>query len=188
MASVTQLELRRLSVAEYHRMIEAGVFDEDERLELLEGVIVRMSPQKERHARAIQRLTRTLVRTAPESLWVRVQLPLTLGSGSEPEPDLAVVAADQVGSRDEHPRSALLVVEVAADSLGKDRSVKVPLYARSGIPEYWIVNLVDECVEVHRDPDARAERYATVLTFRHGNTLSSPQIAGLTLSVDDLLS
>jgi Uma2 family endonuclease len=113
---------------------------------------------------------------------------LTLAAESEPEPDLSVVAAHEADSQDEHPRSARLVVEVATDSLGKDRSVKGPLYARAGIPEYWIVNLTDECVEVHRGPDAPAARYAAVLTFRRGQTLNSPQVDGLSLTVDELLS
>src|SRR5262245_35302979 len=110
---------RRLSVEDYHRMITAGVFDEDERLELLEGVIVEMSPQSPRHAIIIQRLCdRQFTSPGPDCV-VRSQLPLTLAADSEPEPDVAVVPRNASGDRDEHPSTALLIFEVASDSLRK---------------------------------------------------------------------
>jgi Uma2 family endonuclease len=170
---------RRLSTEDYHRMIETGILGDDERVELLEGVIVAMSPQKDPHAWAIQWLNRLLVRALGDEFWVRPQLPLTLGSHNEPEPDLAVVSsADRVKGR--HPGTALLVVEVAgADSLARDRKVKAPLYARFGILEYWIVDLEDEAVEVFREPDPPAGAYRRSRTVREGILASEalPQVS-----------
>jgi len=176
---------RRFSVEEYHRLIDVGVLHEDEHVELLEGVIVQMSPQKERHARAIVRLTRWLVRTLGDEYRVRPQLPLTFVD-SEPEPDLAVVPAALGDSVEEHPRSALLVVEVSGSSLTYDRTVKGRVYARAGVPEYWIVDVSTRCVEVHRDPDAAAGRYRTVLTLKAGDTLTAMAVSGLSIPVASL--
>src|SRR5262249_51742183 len=155
---------RRFSLDEYHRLVEADILHEGERVELLEGVIVQMSPQKERHMRVIVRLTRWLTRALGDDYEVRPQGPLTL-EGSEPEPDLAVVTVASGGSPDAHPRSALLVVEVAETSLAVDRGVKARIYARGNIPEYWIVNVAGRCIEVRTDPEPGSGRYRTVVTL-----------------------
>jgi len=105
----------RLNVEAYHKMIEAGIFGEDDRIELLDGILVTMAPQTSFHALTIQRLTRLLVKGLDDKLAVRVQLPLTLGGKSEPEPDVAVVGEDQTRGPG-HPTTALLVIEVAFDS------------------------------------------------------------------------
>jgi Uma2 family endonuclease len=179
---------RRLRVEEYHRMIEAGIFDEDEHVELLEGLLVAMTPQREDHGRVIQILTEALIRALPSGEYaVRPQLPLTLGADSEPEPDVAVVRAADARSREEHPRRAVLVVEVSGDSLRKDREVKGALYARTAIPEYWIVNLADRCVEVYRDPDAGAGRHWTLTTAASGSDVASPALPGFSIPVASLL-
>lgn len=188
MASQPDLQPRPITVAEYHRMIEAGILDEDERVELLEGVIVSVSPQKRPHAYAIQQLLECVRGLMGPHYKVLVQLPLTLGERSEPEPDLAVVAAVDAASRSEHPHTALLVVEVAGDSLRKDRTVKEALYGRHAIPEYWIVNLADECVEVHRDPDTSNARYRTVLTFGRSQEVRSAAVSEAVIQIDSLFS
>jgi Uma2 family endonuclease len=179
---------RRLSTEDYHRMIETGILGEDERVELLEGVIVAMSPQKDAHAWVIEWLTRLLVRALGDEFRVRPQLPLTLGSHDEPEPDLAVaLSADRV--KGQHPGSALLVVEVAAaDSLARDRKVKGPLYARFGVLEYWLVDLEHESVEVCCEPDSAASTYRCSRTFRREGTLASEALPGVSFSVTDLFS
>lgn len=179
---------RRISVAEYHLMIEAGILDEDEHVELLEGVIVEASPQSEAHAHAIQYLNRVLVRSLGDELFVRPQLPLTLGDWSEPEPDLAVVRVADLPSRKEHPRQALLAVEVALDSLRKDRLVKASLYARFGIPEYWIVDVARESVEVYRDPDPAARRYARQETVRGDDRLAPSLLPQVDIRVADIFA
>jgi Uma2 family endonuclease len=176
---------RRLRVDEYHRMIEAGIFDEDERVELLHGILVTMSPQGPRHAHIVARLDRALQRALGDDYWVRVQLPLTLSGESEPEPDLAVVPAEATAP-DRHPDRALLVIEVAACSARKDRGVKAEIYARAAVPEYWIVNVDTQEIEVHRDPDAGAGRFRTISTVSSGGSVSPVHVPGFTIQVHEL--
>lgn len=176
---------RRLSVDEYHRMIETGILDEDERLELLEGVICAMSPQDEPHAWPIQRLTRILTRVLGDEYDIRVQLPLTLGRSNEPEPDLAIVRAGP-RTKGRHPRTALLVIEVADDSLRKDRTLKAALYARFRVPEYWVVNVVAETIEVFTEPRPRSGIYSGVRTVGKRDTLVSESMPEVSVRVRDL--
>jgi len=180
---------RRLTISEYHRLIESGVFDEDEPLELLEGVLVTMSPQGPRHARVIQYLNQLLVRALPSGYMVRPQLPLTLGDDGEPEPDLAVVEQADAECADRHPTGALVVIEVAAESLERDRGVKAAIYARAGVREYLIVNLIEQVVEVHREPDITTGRYQSLSTHRRGSSFALTSIGTTApeIVVDDLL-
>src|SRR5262245_52491793 len=178
----------RLSVQDYHRMIRAGIFEADARLELLQGVIVEMSPQTPRHAEVIRRLCDPRFATIPADCVIQSQLSLTLGPDSEPEPDVAVVPRSETGQADSHPRSARLVIEVAAESLRKDRLAKSPLYARAGIPEYVIVNLTQSCLEVQRDPDPGAGRYRTSLTLTSGSRFESVAVPGFAFDVAALLA
>jgi Uma2 family endonuclease len=176
---------RLLSVAEYHRMIEAGILGEDERVELLEGVIVSMTPQGPPHAYCIQWLNRLLVRSLGDDYAVRPQSPLTLGQWNEPEPDLTVVRADE-SSRDHHPGTAVLAIEVADTSLRKDRKVKASVYARFGVTEYWIVNVEARVVEIFEDPDRSAETYRRTRTCSIADTLTSTALPQLSFRVADL--
>lgn len=178
---------RRLRVSEYHRMIDAGVFHEDERLELLAGVLVRMSPHGSQHARVIQRLNHLLVRVVGDEHIVRPQLPLTLDDDSEPEPDLAVVARLEAETAEPHPRNAALVVEVAGESLAYDRGIKCARYATAGIPEYWIVNLAEGVIEVSCDPSPATGRYQTTRTCRPGETLQPRFAPGVVIAVSDIV-
>jgi Uma2 family endonuclease len=173
---------RRITSDEYHRMIEAGILGEDEHVQLIDGFLVAMTPQGSLHALVIQRLTAALVRAVGNDLAVRPQLPLSLPDDSEPEPDAAVVRAEDQ-SRDHHPRRALLVVEVAADSLRLDRGRKSALYARAGIPEYWIVNLEDTSVEVRRQPDAEAGVYLASFVVAPGQALVAAAVPGVSIDV-----
>jgi Uma2 family endonuclease len=140
---------RRITRAEYERMAEVGLFAH-ERVELLRGDLVKMSPTNVPHASILTRLTMLLAPAVVGRADVRVQMPLLAVDESEPEPDLAVVSLDP--ARTEHPRQALLVIEVADSSLRTDRLVKAPLYAESGFEEYWIVDVAARTVEVHRGP------------------------------------
>ena len=178
MASLPDVDPRPISVAEYHRMIDAGILSEDERVELLEGVIVKVSPQNDPHALVIERLNKMLVRQLPERYRVRPQLPLTLGDRSEPEPDLTV-SLPEASSLKQHPRSAVLVIEVSGESLRKDRGLKAQIYARAGIPEYWLVNLDESCVEVLTDPDAVSSEYRRRSVVARDETLRSSAVAEL---------
>jgi Uma2 family endonuclease len=178
---------RRIRVSEYHRMIEAGILGEDEHVELLEGLLIVMTPQNPPHARAIQRLNQVFTRALPDDFAVLPQLPLTLAEDSEPEPDLAVVRAEDARSSERHPHTALLVVEVAADSLGRDRGAKAALYARAGIPEYWVVNLADRAIEVHRDPDTTTGQYRSALVVSGSDPVSPAFLPTLRLEVRQVL-
>jgi Uma2 family endonuclease len=180
-------EMRRLHLPEYHRMLEAGVFDEDERVELLEGVIVSMSPQNADRALAVERLSDPLFVGLPADFVIRCQLPLALSEADEPEPDVAVLERTTPRSRQAQPTTARLVFEVSSDSLRRVREIKAPLYAHAGIPEYVIVNLKDERLEVHRDPDLSTGRYRTLTTLDKSATFSSSSVAGLRFSIARLL-
>jgi len=144
-----------LDLEEYHRLIEMGFFGSDDRVELIEGVLHRMSPRGPRHADCLERLLRLFILQLGERARVRGQDPITIpASGSEPEPDLALVMPREGGYRDRHPlpEEVWLVVEIAEWSLQEDRELKLPVYAAAGIEEYWVINLVDKQVEVYREP------------------------------------
>lgn len=130
------------------------------------------------------RLTRLFVLACADGrAEVRVQLPLALSEDSEPEPDLAIVAPGEY--KDAHPTTALLVIEVADSSVDGDRGFKAPGFAAGGIPEYWIVNLRDDAVEVHLDPSG--EQYRRIVPWRRGQTLQPEAFPDLRLSVDQML-
>lgn len=179
---------RQFTVDEYHRMIDAGLFDEDDHSELLHGVLIARSPQGGPHARVIQRLTRLLVRGLGEDYDVRVQLPLTLRRDeSEPEPDFSVVPHGDFGRGNDHPATALLVVEVSRSSLRFDRTVKAPIYARAGVREIWIVDVNGRQVEVMRQPDLTAGTWAVQRTVGIDGELSVEAVPALRFAVRDLL-
>ena len=151
-----RIERRIFNVDEYHRMSEAGILSEDDRVELMEGEIIKMSPIGSRHAACVKRFNTLLHRKAGQAVIVSIQDPIRLDDYSEPEPDVAVVSGSPRDYRDAHPSTALLVVEVADTSLLFDRTTKASLYARAGIADYWLLNLVDQIVEVHRTPQRSA--------------------------------
>lgn len=179
---------RRFTLDEYHRLIRVGVLGEDEHVELLEGVIAEMTPQGRAHMLVVTRLTRVLVRTLSDAYSVRPQGPLSLGDDSEPEPDIAVVTRDEEERAEEHPRTALLVVEVSGDSLQKDRLLKGRIYTRARVPEYWIVDVARQAVEVYTEPDGEAGRYRALRTLTPGETLTTGMLPGLALPVADLFT
>ncbi len=147
---LTAAQAHRFSLEEYHQLIQSGGFDEDSRVELIEGVIADISPKTAEHENAIRWLTRWLISAVdPKRFEVGVQTALTLG-GSEPEPDLAVIATDV--PRPYHPATATLIIEVAVSSQDRDLRQKPVLYAHAGVAEYWVVNLDAGLVVVHRDP------------------------------------
>lgn len=143
---------RKFSVEEYARMGEAGVFRPDERVELIEGEIIPVSPHNRRHALRLAKLNSLLVFAFGKTHDVRVQLPLTLGSYSEPEPDFALVALANSEEGERHPGGADLVIEISDSSVSFDRHEKASLYAKSGIAEYWLLNLRSRRLEVRQAP------------------------------------
>lgn len=180
MTMIAPETIRPLSRAEYDRMVGLGWF-EDERIELLHGVLVKMSPQGPRHVSITRCLNELLVLAIRRRAQVQIQGPLALNDDSEPEPDVALVPR---GYNDELPGEAYLVVEVADSSLGKDRAVKARLYAAAGIREYWIVNVVDQVVEVHRNPRDGAYRESSVCGS--GETLTVVAFPDVHIAVDEI--
>ncbi len=175
---------RNFSRRDYEKMIDAGVLREDERVELVAGRIVQMSPEGPLHAGTIDLCAETLRRLFGADYTVRVQHPLAVDPDGEPEPDLAVVEGGPRAHLADHPHRAVLVVEVAGTSLAYDRGEKARLYARAGFPEYWIVNLGAEVVEVHRDPSP--DGYGSVASFGR-EAVISPLAAPGAVAASELL-
>ena len=173
------LPLRR---AQYDQMVEAGIFD-DQRVELLRGVLVEMTRQGVDHADCVAVLTELLFRALPTAVQVRCQLPFAAGEYSEPQPDLAVYPrSPRTGS---HPDNALVVIEVSDSSLRKDRGLKSEIYAEAGVPEYWIVDLVHGTVEVRSAPSDG--HYTRTVTFGRGESVALAAFPDRSLALDDFL-
>ena len=186
MAQAAPTESRYTTEA-YFDLVTAGIMRPDDRVELLEGVIVAMSPQNPAHAAATSLVDRALHEALGRRAAIRVQLPLLAGPYSAPEPDVAVVPGRESDYYDTHPTTALLVVEIADSSLIQDRLTKAAVYAAAGIPEYWLVNLRDDCVEVFRTPEPSARRYSEKHVARRGDRLDLVATAGASVAVADIL-
>ena len=172
---------------QYLALVDDGTLGPDDRVELLEGVVVAMAPHNVPHAAGVSRAHVALVRAVGDRGVVRGQVSFVAGSHSVPEPDV-MVAPGRIENYDRaHPTSALLVVEVADSSLKQDRLTKRAIYAAASVPEYWIVNLRDDCIEVRRGPDAATRRYATTAVARRGDVIELAALPGVRLAVDDLL-
>jgi Uma2 family endonuclease len=181
-ADIAPQRIRPLKRVEYHKLIDLGVF-EDERVELLAGHLVEMSPQKGPHAAATAELGNRLVRVLHERALVRQQLPIGLSDDSEPEPDIAVVPLGDYWQ--EHPTTAYLLVEVAQSSSAKDTRLKALLYARANIDEYWIVDVVRHELIVFRQP--RVDGYASRQVIGRGDTVAPLKFPDVVLDVGDLV-
>ena len=166
----TALSLHLFTVEEYHRMAEAGLF-EGQRVELIHGKIVDMSPSKSNHAGVIAILIKTLSAVLTDQYILNVQNPIHINNDSEPEPDLMVLNFRKDYYVDAHPtpKEAVLLIEVADSSLEKDQKVKLPLYAGAGIPEVWIVNLQDHQLEQYREPSEKD--YTSIRILRTGDVV-----------------
>jgi Uma2 family endonuclease len=191
-ATLPATMLRRWTRLEYDRLVELGIFEAGERLELLDGFLVVREPQGSRHAAGIRRVLAALRRALGDAWQIDSQLPVALDAVSEPEPDVMVVPSQVGAYRDEHPSRPLLVVEVAETSYRIDRQFKMSLYARAGVPECWIIDVARNVVEVHREPQ-RADtarygrRYAAVNTLRAPSTIAPLLAPNITIAVADLL-
>jgi Uma2 family endonuclease len=175
------------TVDEYYKMAENGVLTEDSRVELIEGEIVDMPPIGSGHASSVDRTGDRLRATLGGIASVRTQQPLNLGQRSEPEPDLAIVGRrdDYYASAHPTPADVLLLVEVSDTSLAYDRETKGPLYARAGIADYWILNLVDRQLEVFREPTAAG--YADVQVLVPGDAVQPLSFPTISIAVSSLL-
>ena len=176
----------RFSVEEYEKLGAAGIFHEDDRVELLEGEIIIMAPIGKHHIKAVRRLIRVLNRRYADLCFVDCQSPVVLDNFSEPQPDILLVALSiDDGLEKPTPADVFLAVEVADSSLHYDTTAKLRAYARSGIPEYWIVNLTESLVEVYRQP--QGEIYAEHFRREAGETLAPAAFPDRPLNVADIL-
>lgn len=183
----TQIEPRRFNVTEYYKMARAGILKPDDRVELIDGRIIKMSPIGSPHAACVARLARLLPKATSETVLLWVQNPVRLDDFSEPVPDIALLKLrdDYYAARHPKPSDALLLIEVADSSLITDRTIKVPLYARAGIKEVWLVNLPKEMIEVYSDPVNG--KYVKCAKFKRGEVVNSPTVKRLSLKVNEIL-
>ncbi len=182
-----QIQRRLFTVQEYEQMIRAGVFGEDDRLELIEGAVIAMSPIGPGHAATVKRLAELFYEQVREHAIVSVQDPVRLDEHSEPQPDLALLRRrdDYYATAHPRPEDVLLIVEVADTSVEFDQTVKLRLYARAGIPEVWILNLPEVNLEVYRGPTASG--YKEKRTLGAGDTISPLALPDVTFAVSDIL-
>jgi Uma2 family endonuclease len=177
---------RTFTLEEYHRMGEAGVFAPGERVELVRGVIRRMSPKGRRHVQAVTLLNNLLTPALKGRAIVQIQDPVPLRRmTSEPEPDVCVLSSSDPRDAGSESVEPLLIVEIADTSLRFDREDKARIYAESAIPEYWIVNLVDDVLEVHRDPADGA--YRTKLVLKPAESIAPLAFPDLEIPVRDVI-
>lgn len=188
MTTIAEPATFRWTREDYYRAAETGLFG-DRRVQLIEGEVIEMAPQRDEHAFCVRLAAVAAGSAFGKRYTVSTQLPMRLADGSEPEPDIAVIAGS-VRENPTHPTTALLVVEVADTTLTFDRRRKRPLYAKASVQEYWIVNLIDGCVEVHRnpvqDPDG-SWRYIDVHIARRGESISPVAMPQASIAVVDLL-
>lgn len=176
----------RFTADQYERMAEVGVLRPEDHVELIEGEIIRMAPMGDPHALCVSRLLNRLPRLLPDSVHLRVQCPVRLSDTTEPEPDLVVVGMPvEECLRHPRPEDIRLVIEVAGSSLPFDRRLKLPLYARAGIPEVWIVNLGAGRIEIGRRPEAGRFALSTVVD-REG-TVRCESVPEIVLAAADIL-
>lgn len=177
----------RYTAERYLDLVRAGVLGPEDRVELLEGVIVAMVPQNPRHAAGTRRVYAALRDAIGKRAVVSVQAPLIVGQHSVPEPDVALLPGREADYDNAHPSRALLVVEVADTSLMPDRLTKAGIYAAADIPEYWLVNLRDDQIEIFRAPEPTARRYTDTFVAHRGERLDVAALPGASIAVSDLL-
>ena len=182
-----QIARRHFSTTEYYRMAAAGVFTDDDRVELIEGEIIEMNPIGSRHAACVGRLTEILGRSINGNAIVWVQNPVQVNDYSEPLPDVALLKrrADFYAQANPQPADVLLIVEVADSSVEYDHEIKIPLYAAVGIVEVWLVNITKEIIEVYRQPVNGI--YQEVGLVRRGESIAVQSLPNAKVDVNDVL-
>lgn len=191
MRSVTHPQVHVWTRHEYHRMAELGFF-EGRRVELIEGQVIDMAAMKSPHAVAVDLVDEALQVVFGAGYYIRQQKPFVISDISEPEPDVAVVRGTIRDYVKAHPTAATLIVEVADTSVSDDRTVKGSLYAKAGIADYWIVNLVNRQLEIYRQPIEDDEaaygwRYSQVTTYQLGQVVAPLAVPDRWIAVEDLL-
>jgi len=192
MALLVEPHVHQWTRDEYYKMAEAGLLD-GKHVELIEGQVIEMSPMGSPHITAVTLTGDVLREVFRVGYFVRIQGPFDLGELSEPEPDVAVIAGKVRDYADAHPTTAVLIVEVADTSLAYDRTTKVSLYAKAGIEDYWIVNLIERQLEVYRHPTVDAAQpygfgYAEITTLRAAERVVPLAMPQASITVADLLA
>lgn len=180
-----ELTRRRFTVHDYHRMGEAGILHEDDRVELIEGEIVEMAAIGTRHFSCVNRLTRLLVRTVGNDAIVSVQNPVRLSEDTEPQPDLAVLRPRDYLQSLPGPEDVLFLIEASDTTLDYDRNLKLPLYARAEVAEVWIVDLADATIERHTEPSS--DGFRRIEKAKREGAIASVALPALTIEVDAVL-
>jgi Uma2 family endonuclease len=178
---------RRFTVEEYYQMAAAGILTERDRVELIDGEIIEMSPIGDRHAASVKRCLRVFSRVEADRVLVSVQDPIDLDPYNEPEPDVALLRprADDYARGKPRPTDILLLIEVADTSLDHDRKTKLPHYAAAGVRETWLLDLPGDALEAHREP--RDDGYAVVRRYRRGERVAPEALPDVAVAVEDLL-
>lgn len=177
----------RYTVERYFGLVEQGVLGARDRVELLDGVIVAEPPMDPPHAAGITLVAQALEAVVQRRALIRVQAPFLVGPFSVPEPDVAVVPGTVADYFSQHPSTALLVVEISASTLQQDRLSKSRIYAGANVPEYWIVNLRDQLVEIFRAPDPAQRVYADRHSARRGERIVPVSFPDAHIGVDDIM-
>lgn len=186
MMAYPQTKHLRFTVDEYYKMYEVGVLKAHERAEIIDGELIPKMSIGDLHAAVVDFLTKFFIKNVSDEIVVRVQNPLRLTDYHEPEPDFVLADLTKYDGR-RHPRPAetLLVVEVSDSTFDFDRKVKIPLYAEAAIPEVWLINLKNETVQVHTQPQEGT--FGLVKIFRRGEVLKSVTVPNLEIEVDKIL-
>ena len=179
--------LRKWTVKEYHKLGEMGFFHPEERVELLSGNIIKMSAKGTAHTSALGRTDRLLQSLFANLAWVRMQDPIALDDSSEPEPDIALVIIDPLDYATHHPTPSeiYLIIEVADSSLTFDREIKAKIYARSGIADYWVLNVGDRQLHVFREPTENG--YQSEVIIREHGSISPLQFPIVNIAIQEML-
>jgi Uma2 family endonuclease len=177
----------RFTVEDFERMVEAGILTKEDRVELIQGQVVEMSPIGKRHASAVNRATRVFIQRCGDRAIVSVQGPVQLVGTSQVQPDIALLRPREDFYRDQYPQVAdvLLIVEFADSSLLTDRNLKLPAYAAAGVKEVWLVNLLNDTIEIYRDP--AGGRYATSDVVGLRQRIAPLALSDLELRAEELL-
>lgn len=183
---ITDMPLAQINTDTYHAMVSAGIFSEDDKIELINGYLIKKMSIGSKHGSTVTRLARLLIKQLDEQAIVTIQNPITINEFSEPEPDIVVARQqdDFYASGHPTPKDILLLIEVADTSLTFDRNAKIPLYAAADIPEAWLVDLIANEITVFRKPEGAVYQEREV--FKTGQSIPLPGFAGTGIAVSDL--
>lgn len=182
----TTVLIHRFNVEEYHRLIENNILHEDDRVELIEGRIIDITPIGSKHAACVSRLNEILSEKLQKRAIINIQNPICLTAYTEPEPDIAIIKRrpDFYAEQLPQPEDVLLIIEVSDSSLDYDCETKIPLYAKSNIPEVWLVNLIENNVAIYSGPSS--EGYNVITKHHHNQILSPKSFHDITLTVSEI--